>query len=118
MVISSKRQTHGIEAPTLTIVARNNLTKIGWRSNLTHGGRMESQCKEFTNGDIDRCVFEKTYNKTEFIKDVLLGYETKCSLMDQTPWVEDFTDPRSGRSYSLTIPRPLSKDPKTPQLQI
>ena len=49
---------------------------------------------------------KKTFDQTEVVQDVLLGYMTRKSLVNEkNPWIEDFTRSLQGRCYTLNIPQ-------------
>jgi hypothetical protein len=116
MVVTSKRHTGGIPAPAITIAAMHPQTGIGWKrssSNITFPHLIRPLCENTTSKSetIDGCIKENTYNQTEVVKDVLLGYTAQQSLLkDGGLWTEDFTWPWFGRTYTLDIENTIGLD--------
>ena len=106
MVVRCKRPTGGIEAPEITIVGHNK-TGGTWREPGHLRGRVDvlNSIEAFCEGEenITGCIIQKTYERTEFVKNALLGSDKRESLMSPTLWSEDFTNTRSGRSYTLKV---------------
>ena len=98
MVISSRRDTGGIQAPAITLSSRNPDTKIGWRNNIRGYNIIESTCKNFTA--IEDCITKNTFEQSEVFKDVLLGFKAKQSILTTNLWSEDFTVAWAGRTYT------------------
>ena len=102
--IKLRKETGGIEAPSITIAARTPNTGLGWfnkSEDIVHDhDSLRHQCKDFD--DIVDCIRNQTYEQTDFIRDIVIGYEEKVSLLTPTtPLVEDFTNVRYGRTYTL-----------------
>ena len=116
MVISSRKDTGGIQGPAITLSARNPHTKIGWRNNIRGYNIIESTCKNFTA--IEECITKNTFNQSDVFKDVLLGVKTKKSILTQNLWSEDFTVTWAGRTYTLDIPHRIGPNDKVDQLFI
>jgi hypothetical protein len=122
MVVTSRRATGGIPAPAITMLPRNPKTNIGWKDSSWDISSLEFiqlACENTTsrNTSIDGCIEEKTYNQTEVVKDVILGYTTKKSLIkDDVPLTEDFTSTWYGRGYTLNIETKIGPDYSTDQL--
>ena len=118
MVVKRKVNSNGIELPAITIGGMNPETSDGWKDNINTGnwgGLLETHCS--TEETAEECIENKTYNITESIKDVLLGYTTKKSLLNQTKfWTEDFMVGWMGRSYTLNISQKVGSDYKRDQL--
>jgi hypothetical protein len=122
MVVTGKRATGGIQAPAITILPMNPQTKLGWKkssSNFTFPHLIRPFCENTTSRgvSIDGCIEENTYNRSEVVKDILLGYTTKKSLIeDDALWTKDFTDSALGRRYTLNIGTSIGPDDTTDQL--
>ena len=104
IVIKTRKNTDGIEAPSFTISARSNTTGMGWKEKQISNGHSNDtlvhQCKDFDT--VEQCLDSQTFNRSEIIKGALLGYERKLSLMeDEGVWEQDFTYVRFGRSYTF-----------------
>ena len=118
MVVKSKRETGGIEGPTITVVAKHNKTKTGWRleasepDDVTIDTILYSQCKNFEEfKTIEKCIENKTFDWKTAVKDIHVGMkEFKVSMYDETLWTEDLTVGFEGRYYTVTIPRKVSTE--------
>ena len=111
--IKVKKQGEGIEAPAITIAAWNKDTSIGWLNKskeIVHDfDSLRFQCKDFD--DIVQCVTNQTYEQSDFVKDIIIGYEEKQSLLNSSNnLVEDFTNVRYGRTYTLNQDRRIGPD--------
>ena len=111
--IKVEKQGDGIEAPAITIAAWNKDTSIGWLNKskeIVHDfDSLRFQCKDFD--DIVRCVTNQTYEQSDFVKDIIIGYEEKQSLLSSSNFlVEDFTNVRYGRTYTLNQDRRVGPD--------
>jgi hypothetical protein len=122
MVVTGKRATGGIHAPAITMLPRNPQTKYGWKGrslNISNYEVIQPFCKNSTSrsATINKCIEENTYNRSEVVKDVLLGQTTKKSLIkDDVLLTEDFTGTRYGRVYTLNIETNIGPDDSTDQL--
>ena len=104
IVIKTRLNTEGIEAPSITISARSRTTGMGWEekhiSNAHSNDTVVHQCKNFST--LEQCLDSQTFASTDFIREMLLGYERKLSLMEEDDvWKPDFTYVRFGRSYTF-----------------
>ena len=103
MVVSSKKHSGGILAPTISVVARNPFSRKGWKSdNITSSVEViEDQCGKAK--DVQKCILERTYSLSDLVKDADIGFDKKESLMDSSLWHEDFTNTFYGRLFTLNI---------------
>ena len=89
--------------PSITIVARNLDNRLGWKKKadyLKPDDMLAHQCKNFSS--VEDCLDSGTFPRHSFIKDTLLGYHAKLSLMNRADtWSPDFTYAISGRSYKF-----------------
>jgi hypothetical protein len=121
MVVTSQRVTEGIKVPAITIIPKNPDTSIGWRINslnFTFPNLIQPFCENttFGNATIDGCIEENTYSQAETLQDVLLGYTTRKSLLEDEGLVtDDFTH---GRAYTLNIAKTIGPDDTTDQLYV
>ena len=115
MVVTSRVDTGGIEPPAVTLAARNADSKLGWRSNITQFYDLVfTHCH---NEPLPLCIEQKTFNRTEWIKEVYLGYKTKKSLMSPSKlWTEDFEVAWPGRVQTLEIDRRIGPNDGIDQL--
>ena len=78
MVVDGRTESNGIEAPAVTVCGRSPKFSRGWRGNVT--GTFEIiklACGDAE--DVEECILTKTFNRTEVVHDVLLGYMTRKS---------------------------------------
>ena len=111
--IKSRKETGGIEAPSITIAGRNPSTGLGWFNksvDIVHNNdTLRHQCKGIAN--IAECIRSRTYGQSEFIKDIVIGYEQKVSLLTtENSLLVDFTNVRYGRTYTLNPDRRMGPD--------
>ena len=104
IVIKTTNQTNGIDAPSVTISARDRVSGIGWKKKSSaiknKNELIVQQCKNFTN--IEECLDSETFRWSDFIKDTLLGYETQMPMQNETiTWRPDFTQTKFGRAYTF-----------------
>ena len=104
IVITTSHHTNGIQAPSITISARNKSTGIGWKEKspaiMDDENIILHQCRNFSS--VEDCLNFETFSWPDFIKDTLLGFETRTSLMNDTKiWSPDFTLTKSGRSFTF-----------------
>ena len=73
----AKKDTGGIEAPTISIAAWNPRTQNGWKGNASMTYNLiEANCKDRL-ATIVRCIEQNTFSQTEVFKDVVLGFTAK-----------------------------------------
>ena len=101
IVIKTRRDTDGIQAPSFTISVRSHVTKMGWKEMRWNGNdTLVHLCKDFPT--VEQCLDSQTFNRSEIIKGALIGFETKSSLMEEEgAWQPDFTHVWHGRTYTL-----------------
>ena len=113
MVVTTRKNTEGIKAPTITIAALNPDTKLGWRTNMT--GVM--MCSNVEN--ISDCIAEKTFNQDEVFKDIVFGFTTKKYLRkEKNMFSVDFTESQIGRTYSINTLRNMTPNYSRDQIFI
>ena len=118
MIVTSMIKSHGIEAPAITIGGMNPTTGEGWRNNVGSNNwadNVESYCS--TESFPEKCIERNTFNKTETLKEIVLGFTAKHSLQKQL-WTEDFTVGWMGRSYTLNTSQTLGPHYQTLQLYL
>ena len=111
--IKSKSETGGIEAPSISIAAWTPGTALGWfnkSKDIVHfNDILRHQCKGFD--DIVKCIKNQTYEQSDFIKDIVIGTQANVSLLKSAnSLVEDFTNVRYGRTYTLNPNRRIGPD--------
>ena len=125
MIVKSQKASEGIEGPTVTILARNNNTKWGWKQKPVEANEdseaLQVQCKDLNQSEtVHSCIENETFQWGTVIKDFYVGglKEFKQSKMNNTLWIEDFTVGYDGRYYSLTIPRKIGTNWRKDQVYI
>ena len=125
IVISSVEETQGIEAPSITIVARQLNAKtptspaLGWKTvdeNMISilSFNLANHCKEI-DLNVEACVSNDTFALTDFLMGATLGYSNEASPSlfheSMTPplWKEDVTATFQGRHFTLSLPRTITR---------
>ena len=107
----------GIPLPAVTVCARETSLGIGWRkAGRKVGGKValiqddlvQRQCGGETQNVTD-CVQKNTFNLTEVVGDMVMGFSGTRDLVEPRFWSEDFTWTVDGRCYTLNYPN-LVKD--------
>ena len=112
IVIKSKVDTDGIQAPSFTIAARDRTTGMSWKmekrisnnpsTDFRDSDILAEQCKNFPT--VEQCLDSLTFDWTDFIKGTLLGYRRRTSLKGMGKiWQPDFTIAMFGKTYTLYI---------------
>ena len=106
IVLESRKRTNGIEAPSITIVAQSPETGMGWKVTTDESMAaprndiLKIQCRNFQN--VEQCLHANSFAKSDFIKDILVGYDSKISILnDEHLWTSDFTYAKYGWTYSV-----------------
>jgi hypothetical protein len=106
--VTSKKNPGKEVPPTITILAYNS-SNGGWNQSVPteHSEALKSVCGESVN--MVSCINQKSHSleQTVFAN---LGYDLKQSLMTPDLWIEDFTHPWYGRSYTLKSQEPRGND--------
>ena len=94
MVVSSKQETGGIEAPAVTIAASNPETFSGWKGKIENFTYkiIEEVCNDADGSLAQNCIEDKTYGQQELLSDVIIGWkDVKSVLQDnETRTYEDY----------------------------
>ena len=103
IVIKTRENTNGIQAPSITIASINKATGFGWE-NITqqtkHENTLVHQCQNYSS--VEACLASETYQWHQFINDTLLGFKNKLSLLNNKDvWVPDFTYASYGRLFTF-----------------
>ena len=107
IVVKLKKNTgRGVEAPSITVAARNLETMVGWKVNsseikgVPRNDLIKPLCKDFPN--VEQCLENKTFPGSDFIKDILVGFDDNTSLMsDDQVWVSDFSLVIYGKTFTI-----------------
>ena len=103
MVVRTKRNTGGIPAPAITLVAREAKTLLGWKDDFNETFWWQSR-KE--NQTMEECIEEQTFRRHDAIKDVLWGYDSK-SIMSNNLIHEDFTMAWQGKFFLVNVSKTM-----------
>ena len=107
IVISSVEDTNGIEAPAVTIIARQTnamgLT-LGWKTadeNMIsiQNFKIVHHCKEINLTNLEACISNDTFGLHDFLKEAKLGLSKKASS-SLALWTEDMTATFHGRHFT------------------
>ena len=104
MVVHTKKMTDGIEAPSISIIAKIKMPggQNSWKGKYNGPNNItKAECQGATN--IKDCIESKTFQRREFVKDALLGWTRRKSLMEDNLWSSDFTNPRAGMVHTLKV---------------
>ena len=108
MVVKTKKNSGGIPAPAITIVARDSKTFRSWIGNST------DWCDNLKLGEsVEDCIEKHTYNGSNILKDVLWGfpYPQQSLLSDKNVLIsQDFTMQWQGIFFTLNIPKTMVAD--------
>ena len=63
------------------------------------GGVIMEHCMEHTS--VEKCVKEQSYNQSEVVNIVTMGYSQQMPIMETKYWTEDFTSQKQGRSFTI-----------------
>ena len=110
IIVASEEQTNGIMAPAVTLSATKQ-SILGWKTlNQSSIGFQHfdlfDHCNSINMTDIETCVLNDTFSKTDFLYTARLGFteQTTRDLLDESSslfWTEDFTIPFLGRHFTL-----------------
>ena len=120
MVLTYKKNTGGIQAPTITIAAFNSETKNGWRGNtsMTYD-LIAAYCKTNQQSPVEDCIRNNTFRQGEVIKDVILGFTAKRSIMKQENLItEDFLTAWDGILYGVNLNQKIGPNDSLDQLYV
>ena len=120
MVLTYKKNTGGIQAPTITIAAFNSETKNGWRGNtsMTYD-LIAAYCKVHKHSPVEDCIRKNTFRQGEVIKDVILGFTAKRSIMKQENLItEDFLTAWDGILFGVNLNKKIGPNDSLDQLYV
>ena len=105
MLVETEKNEDGIPAPAITIALPDQLKEDVF-----------DRC----NRSIEACVMASTFNSTNLIDSVLLGYERRMSLNLTTKGLlsEDFNQIWAGRYFTINLPMRIGPDDDEDQLYI
>ena len=105
MVVEKIRNSQGIPVPAITVAAFPQEEESG-------------KCYDLEEG-IEECIATKTLNRSDILKGVLLGYDTRRVInLTQNMFIEDSNQPWSGRYYTLNLPLKIGPSDTTDQLYL
>ena len=119
VVVTSKKETGGIPAPTISIAAWNPQTKNGWKGNASmRYDLIRAYCKDEARPVAD-CIEENTFRQSEIFKDIVLGFTAQKSLWNQENLIkEDFTTDWDGTFYVIDIKKRIGPNDSIDQLYV
>ena len=105
MVVEKKRNSQGIPIPAITVAVFPQEEEAG-------------KCYDLEEG-IEDCVAARTLNRSDILKGVMLGYDTKRVInLTKNMFIEDSNQPWSGRYYTLNLPLKIGPSDTTDQLYL
>ena len=118
-MVTSKKETGGIPAPTISIAAWNPQTKNGWKGNASmRYDLIGAYCKDEAGPVVD-CIEENTFRQSEIFKDVVLGFTAQKSLWNQENLIkEDFTTDWDGIFYVIDMKKRIGPNDSIDQLYV
>ena len=100
-MVTTRRETKGIQAPSLTFVVSNSKTKTGWK-NGGWAGFVQTLCKDAnTTETIVSCIEQETYNLSDITESGAIIKSYSYEEVKDPNWTEDFTHTYAGRTYTL-----------------
>ena len=60
--------------------------------------------------DVTNCIDSKTYNRTDFLGDALIGWETQVSMTNKSFWSEDLGKLYFGKCHTFQYSGLISND--------
>ena len=116
MVVKLLRRSHGMKAPSVTIVGRNN-PNLAWKNNS--GSTLEKLCEAYPDNQTQQCIEENTLGQSEVIKDILIGNKsttkkvleenlTNSSISYLQSLKAEFSRTMYGMTYSFDEPVEIS----------
>ena len=113
ITISSLELTHGIEAPTVTLIGVKTNTSTGWkRAPATSGGdslfafSLFDHCKDINVTDLEDCISFDSYELKDYLIEAGFGIEN--FTQSTTPWTEDLAVSVHGRYFTWTPKKVLT----------
>ena len=103
MLVRTKRNTGGIPAPAITVVAREPNFLLGWKDKFNESDWCQSR-KE--NQTMEECIEEHTFKRHDAIKDVLWGWDSN-SIMSNDSVHEDFTMAWQGKFFFVNVSKTM-----------
>ena len=92
---------------------------MGWKSeNIPTDAEsvIENQCSGFEKHELETCIVEKTFGRSEVFTEAFLGDPARTPLLD---WEEDFAATREmGMTYNLNMEGRLGTDGRIHQIYI
>jgi hypothetical protein len=103
----------------MQVVVLGPTTKNGWRSTNPNGNPdsfalVEPHCGH--TGDIEGCIEKETFNESDGLKEIMLGFSAKTLFKNRTETTVDFTSSWQGRTYTMDIDTNISPDDTTTQM--
>ena len=120
IIVTYEEQTNGIMAPAVTLSATKQ-SILGWKTLNESSINFEDfdlfdHCNSLNMTDIETCVVNDTFSKTDFLFAARLGFTEQTTTRDfldessSSFWTEDFTIPFLGRHFTLKPSVTISKN--------
>ena len=104
MVVETKKDTSGIPAPAVTVTV------------MPSNRSQKAECFDST-GSIEDCIEATTYNRSQTLHDVVLGFTKRESVgKEENFYTEDYTASLTGRQYSFNLPMKIGTNGNDEQL--
>ena len=101
----STRETDGIPAPAVTIVAKGKGTKSGWKDDSVSFGFVQKICNnENSTETLLGCIERNTYNLSEIFQDAKIGIGLRAQDVKNVTWEEDFSPAIAGYTSYTSSP--------------
>ena len=104
VVVTSRQNINGIQAPAVTIAVSRKGIKTGWKKD-GWAGFVQTLCNDANDTKtIVSCIEQQTYNLSDIATRVTLGANGFFREVKNPNWTEDFTHNYAGRTYTLDLP--------------
>ena len=96
-MVMSTRETDGIPAPAVTIIAKGKGTKSGWKDDSVSFGFVQKICNnENSTETLYGCIERNTYNLSEIFQHAKIGIGIRAQDIKDVTWKEDFSSAFAG----------------------
>ena len=93
----STRETDGIPAPAVTVVAKGKGTKSGWKDDSVSFGFVQKICNnENSTETLLGCIERNTYNLSDIFQHAKIGIGYRAQVVKDVTWNEDFSSAYAG----------------------
>ena len=93
----STRETDGIPAPAVTIVAKGKGTNSGWKDDSVSFGFAQKICNnENSTETLFGCIERNTFNLSEIFQHAKVGIGSLAQYVNDVTWKEEFSSAYAG----------------------